>query len=255
MGEKGSLGEEMMKPANLPQYVTRLARSDTFTFSCHKDVECFTDCCRMLELALTPYDVLRLRMATGLTSEQLLDGYIIIEQDPGEPFPRFYLTMVDDGRASCVFVADQGCTVYEHRPAACRAYPLGRAVMRGENGIMEEHFVLMKEAHCQGFQEPVTQNAAQYSKEQELLTYNILNDAVAVILQHDSIRKGFLPSSKQLDFFVLALYNIDTFREMVLEDRLDSITLTPTEKNRLHNDEKLLLFGIDWLRQQLFAPF
>jgi Fe-S-cluster containining protein len=209
----------------------------------------------MLELALTPYDVLRLRMATGLTSQELLDNYIIIEQDPGEPFPRFYLTMVDDGRASCVFVADQGCTVYEHRPAACRAYPLGRAVIRDENGTMEEHFVLMKEEHCQGFQEPVVQNAQQYSEGQELLTYNSFNDAAAVILQHDSIRKGFIPSAKQIELFILTFYNIDTFREMVLKDRMDSITLTPTEKNRLGNDEELLLFGIEWLRQQLFAPF
>ena len=102
----------------------------SFTFACHPGVPCFTDCCRMLELALTPYDVLRLRKATGLTSRELLENYIITEQDPGEPFPRFYLTMVDDGRASCVFVSPQGCTVYPHRPSACRAYPLGRAAVR-----------------------------------------------------------------------------------------------------------------------------
>jgi Fe-S-cluster containining protein len=245
----------MTQPDHSQQRVTAIDRTDTFTFSCHQGVKCFTECCRMLELALTPYDVLRLRMATGLTSSQLLDDYIIIEQEPGEPFPRFYLTMVDDGRASCVFVAEQGCTVYKHRPAACRAYPLGRAVIRDENGTMEEHFVLMKEDHCQGFAEPMVQNALQYSAGQELLTYNNFNDAVAVILQHDSIRKGFIPSAKQIELFILTLYNIDTFREMVLNDRIDSITLTPTEKSRLNNDEKLLLFGIDWLRQQLFSPF
>ena len=165
----------------------------------------------MLELALTPYDALRLRKATGLTSGQLLDSHIIIEQDPGEPFPRFYLTMVDDGRASCVFVTDQGCAVYKHRPSACRAYPLGRAVMRQETGAMEEHFVLMKEDHCLGFHEPISQNALMYSQDQELLTYNRFNDAVATILQHDSIRKGFIPSAKQIDLFILALYNIDSF--------------------------------------------
>ncbi len=208
----------------------------------------------MLELALSPYDVLRLRMATGLTSGQLLDSHVIIEQDPGEPFPRLYLSMVDDGRASCVFVAEQGCTVYQHRPAACRAYPLGRAVMRDEHHTMKEHFILMKEAHCLGFLEPVEQNALRYSEDQELLSYNSFNDAMAVILQHDSIRKGFIPSEKQIDFFILALYNIDTFREMVFGDQLDSIILTPTEKNDLKNDEKLLLFAIDCLRQQLFAP-
>lgn len=209
----------------------------------------------MLELALTPYDVLRLRKATGLTSGQLLESHIIIEQDPGEPFPRFYLTMVDDGRASCVFVTEQGCGVYEHRPAACRAYPLGRAVMRHENGTMEEHFVLMKEDHCLGFQEPISQDALQYSRDQELLTYNRFNDAVATILQHDSIRKGLIPPAKQIDLFVLALYNIDSFRELVQNDQLDAVALSPTEKNGLAKDEELLLFAVDWLARQLFAPF
>jgi Fe-S-cluster containining protein len=209
----------------------------------------------MLELALTPYDVLRLRMATGLTSGQLLDRYIIMEQDPCEPFPRFYLTMVDDGRASCVFVADQGCTVYPHRPAACRTYPLGRAVRRLENSAMEEYFVLMREDHCQGFHEPVTQNALQYSTDQEVLTYNGFNDAVAGILQHDSIRKGFIPSAKQIDLFVLALYNIDRFRDMLQNNQLDSPALGPTDNNGPMNDEELLLFAIDWLGRQLFAPF
>ncbi len=209
----------------------------------------------MLELVLTPYDVLRLRMATGLTSSQLLESYIIVEQDPGEPFPRFYLTMVDDGRASCIFIADKGCTVYEHRPAACRAYPLGRAVTVGDYAAIDEQFVLLRENHCQGFKEPVEQNAMQYSVEQELLTYNRFNDAVAVILQHDSIRKGFIPSSSQIKSFFLALYDIDTFRERVLNDQLDSIALSPTEKKHLISDENLLLFGIDWLHQQLFAPF
>lgn len=246
----------MKQPAELPQHVTRLALSETFSFSCHKGVKCFTECCRMLELALTPYDVLRLRLATGLTSGQLLDEYIIVEQDPGEPFPRFYLTMVDDGRASCVFVAENGCTVYAHRPSACRAYPLGRAVTRGRNGAAEEHFVLMQEPHCKGFAESVSQNAERYSIEQDLMTYNRFNDALAVIIQHDSIRKGLILSAKQIDLFILALYNIDTFRKMILTGRFDNITLTPSEAIDLQrNDEKLLLFAIGWLRQQLFSSY
>lgn len=246
----------MTQQPNISQSVKRISSDETFNFSCHKDVKCFTDCCRMLELALTPYDVLRLRQATGLTSGQLLDRYVIVEQDPGEPFPRFYLTMIDDGRASCVFVTDRGCSVYEHRPAACRAYPLGRAVMMSEDGSTAEHFVLLKEDHCQGFQEPNKQTALQYSEGQELLTYNRFNDAVAGIYQHDSIRKGFIPTSKQIDLFILALYNIDNFREMLLSGQLlIPGTLVPEEKSHLMNDEALLLFAIDWVVQQLFEPF
>jgi Fe-S-cluster containining protein len=243
----------MSQPAQLPDYVTRLDNAETFTFSCHKGVVCFTECCRMLELALTPYDVLRLRKGTGLSSSEFLDNYVIMEHEPGEPFPRFYLTMVDDGRASCVFVAKEGCRIYENRPAACRAYPLGRAAVRNDDGKVEEHFVLMKETHCRGFEEPVVLTAVQYSLQQELSTYNRFNDAVAVILQHDSIRRGFVPSAGQVDLFVLALFNIDTFREMLLSDQLDSTSLASTDKERLKDDEELLLFSIDWLQRQIFT--
>lgn len=206
----------------------------------------------MLELAVTPYDVLRLKNATGLSSEEFLDTYIIIEQDPGEPFPRFYLTMVDDGRASCIFVSNSGCTVYKDRPSACRAYPVGRAAMRSESGEITEHFVLMKESHCLGFMEPVQQSVLSYSKDQELVTYNKYNDALIEILQHDSIRKGFIPSKKQTDLFILALYNLDQFRSRLFNDEMGCTVPKGAERERLNNDEELLLFAIKWIKKQFF---
>jgi Fe-S-cluster containining protein len=245
----------MVTESHLPEHVTRLDGGQTFSFACHADVKCFTDCCRMLELALTPYDVLRLRKATGLSSTELLDEYIIIEQDPGEPFPRLYLTMVDDGRASCVFITPHGCSVYPHRPSACRAYPLGRAAVRTGNGGISEHFVLVRENHCLGFLESARQTPIQYSTNQELTAYNRFNDEVIRILQHDAIRKGFIPSQKQSELFVLALYNLDAFREMLNNDDLESTALSLAEKARLQNDEELLLFAIDLVHRQLFAIF
>jgi len=236
----------------LPRDINRITAKEIFSFSCHKGVMCFTECCRMLDLALTPYDVLRLRKATGLNSKELLEKYVIVEQEAGEPFPRFYLTMVDDGRASCVFVTEAGCTVYEHRPAACRAYPLGRATIRNNEDKIEEHFVIMKEEHCLGFKESKSQDVTSYNTEQGMDQYNSFNDAVVPILQHDSIRKGFTPSKEQVEFFTLALYDIDTFREMVLNDQLQSTRLDPQEKELLADDEKLLLFAINWLQQQLY---
>ena len=245
----------MISEAHLPEYVTRLDGRETFAFACHSGVRCFTDCCRMLELALTPYDVLRLRKATGLTSRELLEHYIITEQDPGEPFPRFYLTMVDDGRASCVFVSPEGCTVYPHRPSACRAYPLGRAAVRAGNGAILEHFVIMKEAHCRGFLEATQQTPLQYSIDQELTVYNTFNDAVVQILQHDAIRQGLIPARKDIELFTLALYDLDTFRQMLMEDKVESTILSQPEKDRLQEDEELLLFAIELLKRQLFGIF
>ncbi len=245
----------MLQQTQLPEYVTRITPDTTFSFSCHKGVTCFTECCRLLELALTPYDVLRLRKGTGIHSGKLLEQYIIIEQKPGEPFPHFYLTMVDDGNASCVFVDKSGCTIYNHRPGACRAYPLGRATVSGLNNVITEDYILMKESHCRGFAEKEEQNIVTYSRDQGLEEYNRFNDAVASILQHHTIRNGFLPSKRQAELYTLALYDIDTFREKLFSDEITSLRLGKSEKKVLENDEELLGFAIKWLYRELYSTY
>ncbi len=241
-----------MQPAPLPVSVTAVPADGTFQFSCHKGVGCFTECCRMLELILSPYDVLRLKQCTAMRSDAFLDNYVIIEQDPGEPFPRFYLTMIDDGRASCVFVKSDGCSVYADRPAACRAYPVGRAAMRSGDGSVSEHFVLMKEAHCHGFREPQQQSVCEYSREQGLTVYNRYNDALTELLQHDSIRKGFIPTRAQVELFILALYNLDLFRDKLFNNEFQGFCLDGEERERLKSDEELLLYAVAWVKDQLF---
>jgi uncharacterized protein len=238
----------------LPENTSRIDGDDIFSFACHPLVKCFTECCRLLELTLTPYDVLRLRQATGLTSEELLAQYIITEQEPGEAFPRLYLSMVDDGRASCVFVGKDGCSVYAHRPGACRTYPLGRAVARTDSGV-QEHFVIMHEKHCQGFLEAAKQTPRGYNHAQEVTLYNQFNDAVLEIRQHQAIRNGFIPSHQNVELFILALYNLDTFRNVLLGDRLDFINLNSKEKEQLQDDESLLKFGISLLQKHIFSQY
>ena len=52
--------------------VKNLDRAQPFSFRCAPDLICFTDCCRQLDLALTPYDVLRLRRALGISDEEMV---------------------------------------------------------------------------------------------------------------------------------------------------------------------------------------
>jgi len=241
-----------MYPLQLPENVSRVQDGETFKFSCHPKVDCFTDCCRQLELALTPYDVLRLKHETKLDSSSFLDRYVIQELEKEDTFPRFYLTMVDDGQASCVFVAKTGCTVYPGRPGACRAYPMGRAAMRKDNNRIEEFFVLLKEPHCHGFQEKEDQTTERYSKGQGLQVYNSFNDKVAVLLQHEKIRQGMQLSEEQIQFFILALYDIDTFRKQLDDGNLPQQDAYSSKKDACKDDDQLLLFGIDWLHTILF---
>ena len=238
-----------MKDLQLPKNVKIIEREAVFSFRCHAGIDCFTRCCRQLELALTPYDVLRLKKATGLTSSVFLDRYVIIEEEENDVFPRLYLTMVDDGRESCVFVSPRGCTVYEDRPGACRAYPMGRGVSL----IRDEFFVLLQEEHCHGFAQNRQQNPQQYSLQQGLATYNAFNDAVATILQHEKIREGMVLSRQQTDMYLLSLYNLDEFREKILRDLLNHTDGGADRQQDLQDDESLLLFAVDWLKKTLFG--
>lgn len=240
-----------MDSLQLPEHVSRIQEDEIFKFSCHPGVDCFTDCCRQLELALTPYDVLRLKQETQLDSSSFLERFVIQEQDVEDVFPRFYLTMVDDGQASCVFVSEKGCTVYPGRPGACRAYPMGRAAMRKGDSI-EDFFVLLKEPHCHGFLQEEEQTTKRYSEGQGLEDYNHSNDKVASLLQHEKIRQGMTLTEEQTHFFTLALYDLDSFRKMLDEGKLPQQDNYPANKNDCKDDKQLLLFGIDWLHGVLF---
>jgi Fe-S-cluster containining protein len=187
--------------------------------------------------------------ATGLSSSDLLKNYIIIEHEESELFPRYYLTMVDDGRDSCVFVADAGCSVYQHRPGACRMYPMGRGVTRKDKGS-EEYFVLLREPHCLGFAEQTVQTIESYSKSQELETYNRFNDMLAEIQQHQRIRNGMKLSAAQISAYHCALYDIDTFRQKLAGSR----NTPETGAIETLDDEALLACSFRWLKNTLFGP-
>lgn len=237
----------------LPEHAHPLGRESLFQFACHKGLECFTECCRLLDLALSPYDVLRLRKATGLSSGEFLDRYVIVEYEEGKALPRLYLTMIDDGRGSCPFVSSQGCTVYDHRPGACRAYPVGRAAVCRESSAMEEHFVLVREAHCQGFNEAATQSAEQYCIDQGLDEYNMFNDLFATLLQHEIIGQGWVSSPAERELFLTALYDLDRMRELLRGGELPDVTPIMAQSLAAKTDEDLLLFAIPWLKERLFG--
>lgn len=242
-----------MKLPLLPKNIARVGDKEKFSFACHDRVSCFTDCCRQLELALTPYDMLCLKNELGMHSRDFLDTYVIVEHTPKEDvFPRLYLTMVDDGRASCVFVTDKGCSVYPSRPGACRAYPMGRATMRKPDNSLEEFYVLLNEEHCLGFEEPPQQTPLEYSQDQGLDKYNLMNDALLPVLQHDQIRQGMQLSQDQIDLFILALYDLDTFREKLFNNTLETAPLDEKQLEKLKDDANLFLFGVKWLKDRLF---
>lgn len=246
---------QFVTPQDLPERFHATIGDDPLGFACHPGVACFTECCRELDLILSPYDVLRLKQRLQLTSGQLLDRYVIVEWDASLIFPICSLTMVDDGRASCVFVRETGCSVYTDRPGSCRAYPLGRGASLGGNGEVCESLVLVREPHCLGFSDSCPQTVHTYLHDQGLAPYSEFNDALLPLVQHRHIRDGsFLPTRYQLDQYMLALYDLEQFRKEMTSGRI--ALQRPLHSRQLKglagDDEELLLVGIKWLLQEWF---
>lgn len=237
-----------MRPDLAPEHVRPLAPDETFRFRCHPGVACFTDCCRQLDLALSPYDVLRLSNHLGLAPSAFLDQYALIEQEEGTPFPLVFLGMVDDGRASCPFVTASGCSVYADRPGACRTYPLGRGAFTTPDGERHEMHVLLTEPHCKGFNDGEPQDISAWQKDQDLATYNAINDELLTILQHPSLKDGHQPEPREIEIFLI-LYSLDTFRTLLLDATLAlPFPITDSERQELATqDLALLRLGIRWL--------
>ena len=56
----------------------RMTLDDTFKFACHDKISCFNQCCRDVNIFLTPYDIIRLKNRLGMTSEEVLKKYTIL---------------------------------------------------------------------------------------------------------------------------------------------------------------------------------
>jgi hypothetical protein len=225
-----------------------------FQFACHPGVSCFNQCCRQLTLWLTPYDFLRLRRNLGLSSDELLDRYCTVDNGQnGWPLPRIFM---EGPEQVCPFVSQAGCRVYPDRPGACRTYPLGRAV-RGGSGQAprEEGYFLVKEEHCQGFQEGPQWTPQEWMEDQGLAEYNRFNDLFAPILtrQAPDADPGVIARKMQMMF--MACYKLESFRRFVATPRFRQTFDLPEEQwQALEDDElSLLEFAFSWLRFAIFG--
>lgn len=238
-----------------PENVSRLCNSKPFSFRCHPNISCFNECCRELELILTPYDVLCLCRELRMSATEFIGRFAVVEEDENGGFPRLYLGMVDDGKASCPFISEKGCRVYNSRPGACRAYPVGRGATLDVKGRLHEIHVLVREEHCLGFREPDSHTVAEWFENQGLNDYNAINDEVLSLLQHEQIHQSVCFTRKQKENFVLALYKLDEFRKVVSAVAFQKTNKLSQEEREaiLEDDLSLLRFGIDWLKKLLFT--
>jgi hypothetical protein len=221
-----------------------------FRFACHPGVPCFTECCRDLNLQLTPSDVMRLKNRLALSSDDFLDRYTECGFDGNRPIPMVYLRMNRDGRKTCPFVSPSGCLVYEDRPSACRIYPIARAsrLHRIHGSVLENYFVL-HEDHCMGFKEDRHWKIDEWLKDQGVEDFRRQNDLWMAIVTHPKLRNAPLPQKQQQMFFIAA-YNSDRFREMVFRSRfLDLFQIEGDEIEQIRTSETALLdLALKWIQ-------
>jgi Fe-S-cluster containining protein len=220
-------------------------------------VACFNECCRDLNQFLYPYDILRLKKRLGLSSVEFLERHTIQHIGPESGLPVVALKAADAQRLTCPFVTPDGCRVYPDRPASCRTYPLARALSRDrQTGKVSEHFMLLKEPHCLGFNAAKSQTARQWIDDQQIEIYNHFNDQLLEIIRlKNQLRPGPLdPKSQQL--FFEALYDLDRFRTRISEDKIiDRIGMDPQKMAAAKTDDTALLeIAMQWVRQELFQP-
>ncbi len=227
----------------LPSENERLSASDTFRFSCRPELSCFNHCCANKHLPLTPYDVLRIKAALGLTSDELLARHTLYSIDPSTGFPVISIRMGDDPEKTCPFVSPKGCTVYENRPTACRLYPLARAVSADPMGdVVKEFFYSIDTPVCLGIREREVRSVEQWLDDQGLPSYLGMNDRVVGFVLTTKKRLGKPLDERSLHKVLVALYNLDVFRDFVFSTQiLDILQTKEPLRDRIRNDDTALL--------------
>jgi len=230
--------------------------NDPMGFNCGAQNPCFNECCRDLNQALTPYDILRMKNALGVTSQVFLRNYTSMHLGPGTGLPVVEFKPNPATGHACPFVTDSGCSIYEDRPGSCRLYPLARAIARDRaTGAVMEYFALIEEDHCQGFRKEGSKTVGQWLEGQDVVEHNRHNDKLMELISlKNQIMPGMLEGA-QSDIFYLALYDLDEFKDKIQnQDLLEDIPLPEDFMEKIGEDDTVLLdFGIAWVKYQLFG--
>ncbi len=232
-----------------------------FKFECHKEVKCFTKCCRGINIVLTPYDIIRLKNRLELPSEEFLALYTEPHMLEKTDLPVITLKLLNDDQADpenlpCPFVREDGCIVYEDRPTSCRYYPLGTASLSHKEGADDEDFYFfVNEPHCLGFEEEKEWTVREWRKDQGVDIHDEINaEWTDLIVRKRSFPPNIKLSEQSKNMFFLASYNIDKFKNFVFESTfLERYDIDKETVEKIRKDEiELLKFGITWLKSVLF---
>ncbi len=245
-----------------PVQPVRLTSQDTFNFRCHKGISCWNRCCHGADITLTPYCILRLSRRLGLEAADFLRQYTVPDTFQKTDLPVAKLKMAgEDGKGACPFVTDEGCSVYDDRPATCRYYPLGVVSMKMKDAETKDSFnFLVREPHCRGHDEAREVSVAAFRDEQGVEPYERANQGwVDILMKMASWSSlggfgGKAPTPQTRQMFFLATTDVEGFRRFVLQSSfLEKYEVDPEAVEQIKaDDEALLQLAYDWLKNVLF---
>lgn len=225
-----------------------LAADDRMDFQCGSALDCFTSCCRDVSIVLTPYDVLRMERALHLDSSEFLARHTVLCLTE-KKLPVLLLRMNAEDKRCCL-VTSEGCSVYSHRPWACRMYPLGVArpdnPRPGETGF----YFLIHEDLCHGHGKGNGCTVREWAAGQEIEAYEMMAESFQRLMTHKFWQSGEALSPKQSDMYLMACYDLDRFRRFVFETSfLEKFDVDEDRIEAIRRDDtELLDFGMSWLR-------
>ncbi|MEJ2007769.1 MAG: YkgJ family cysteine cluster protein [Acidobacteriota bacterium] len=231
----------------------RLSLDDTLDFHCGKGVDCFTNCCRDVSIVLTPYDVLRMKKVLHLDSTEFLEKYTVLGCTKDQKLPVVLLKMnAEDKR--CPLVTDEGCSIYAHRPWACRMYPLGLAEPKRPHPTEHGFYFVIHEDICHGHGKGSECTIRDWIAGQSIDTFEMMGEPFKNLMLNEFWEKGEPLQPAKLEMYLMACYDLDRFRRFVFETRFTG--LFDIDEARLEairtDDEELLVFAMEWLRFSLF---
>lgn len=225
-------------------------------FRCHRGVKCWNACCSNIDITLTPYDILRLKNRFSISSGEFLKEYTVPYEIDKDGTPGVKLRSVEGGTA-CRFMVEEGCSVYEDRPTACRYYPVALLSVRRSDEFTDRlSFALVNEKTCFGHQEEQVQTIDQYREAQGASEYDEKGRGWRqLILKKKSAGPAIgKPPLISNQLFFMVSYDLDRFRAFVISESFNQSYVVPVEEmaELVADDEKLMEFGYRFLRHVLF---
>lgn len=235
------------KPSVRKKDRERMDAEHAIQFRCSPEVPCFTQCCQDITIVLTPYDVVRLKNAVGIPSDQFLDQYTVIIPKKNLLIPMVVLKMNEQDKR-CPFVSETGCGVYNDRPWPCRMYPLDM----NEDGTFS---IITDSSRCKGLDEKEYTRISNWLVEQGVPIYDEMNHLFSQVTAPLKAQELDIDNPKVFQMTFMSLYNVDKFRDFVLKSsflerfEVDETTIEKVKRS----DVELLKFAFEWIKFGIFG--